>query len=134
MSEDMESNIALSTQHSVLSTGAAALGLPLTEGQLTRFGRYYETLVEWNARMNLTAITEPAAVAVRHFLDSLTVAAALLRWEQGTDRPMFGYPAIFTPDGRGLIDLGTGAGFPGMPLKILWPQVPLTLVESVGKK
>jgi 16S rRNA (guanine527-N7)-methyltransferase len=84
--------------------------------------------------MNLTAITDPAAVQVRHFLDSLTVAAAILRWEQGTDRPTFGYPALFTAGGQGLIDLGTGAGFPGGPLKILWPQMPLTLVESVGKK
>jgi 16S rRNA (guanine527-N7)-methyltransferase len=116
-----------------LVVGAADLGLPLTPAQLEQFRAYYETLVEWNGRMNLTAITELEAVQVRHFLDSLTVAAALLRWEGTTVAPA-SYPAVFQPGGAGLADLGTGAGFPGVPLKILWPQMPLTLVESVGKK
>jgi 16S rRNA (guanine527-N7)-methyltransferase len=116
-----------------LAEGATALGLPLTAAQLEQFQAYYETLVEWNARMNLTAITAPEAVQVRHFLDALTVAAALLRWE-GRPPGAAGYPALFQAAGAGLADLGAGAGFPGVPLKILWPQMPLTLVESVGKK
>jgi 16S rRNA (guanine527-N7)-methyltransferase len=117
----------------VLAEGAAGLGLPLSAAQLGQFQAYYATLVEWNARMNLTAITEPEAVQVRHFLDSLTVAAALLRWEGTPPGPPV-YPAVFQAGGAGLADLGAGAGFPGVPLKILWPQMPLTLVESVGKK
>lgn len=116
-----------------LAEGATALGLPLSAAQLEQFQAYYETLVEWNARMNLTAITAPEAVQVRHFLDSLTVAVALLRWERTPPGPA-AYPAVFQPGGAGLADLGAGAGFPGVPLKILWPQMPLTLVESVGKK
>jgi 16S rRNA (guanine527-N7)-methyltransferase len=117
----------------VLAEGAAGLGLPLSAAQLGQFQAYYATLVEWNARMNLTAITDAEAVQVRHFLDSLTVAAALLRWE-GTPPGPTAYPAVFQAGGAGLADLGAGAGFPGVPLKILWPQMPLTLVESVGKK
>jgi 16S rRNA (guanine527-N7)-methyltransferase len=119
---------------SFLAAGAAALGVPLTEAQLAQFQQYYATLLDWNARMNLTAITAERAVQVRHFLDSLTVAVALLRWEQATSQPSFGYPAVFAAGGAGLADLGAGAGFPGVPLKILWPQMPLLLVESVGKK
>src|SRR4051812_46681377 len=115
----------------ILAEGAAALGLPLSAAQLAQFQQYHEMLVEWNARMNLTAILAPDAVQVRHFLDSLTVAVALARWE-GRDQNPAAYPTVFTTGG--LADLGTGAGFPGVPLKILWPQMPLTLVESVGKK
>ncbi len=121
------------TMMPILAEGAAALGLPLSAGQLAQFQAYYETLVEWNARMNLTAILAPDAVQVRHFLDSLTVAVALAQWE-GRDATPVAYPTVFTTGGGGLADLGTGAGFPGVPLKILWPQMPLTLVESVGKK
>jgi 16S rRNA (guanine527-N7)-methyltransferase len=117
----------------VLAEGVAGLGLPLSAVQLGQFQAYYATLVEWNARMNLTGITAPEAVQVRHFLDSLTVAAALQRWEGSAVAPA-NYPAVFGTGGAGLADLGTGAGFPGVPLKILWPQMPLTLVESVGKK
>jgi 16S rRNA (guanine527-N7)-methyltransferase len=74
-------------------------------------------LREWNERINLTTIVTPADIEIRHFLDSLTVATA-------------------TGDltGKRLIDVGTGAGFPGLPLKILYPDLQLTLVESVAKK
>jgi 16S rRNA (guanine527-N7)-methyltransferase len=112
-----------STDLSVLITGAHDLGFDLSPRQVEQFSLYYETLVDWNSRMNLTAITDPEGVQVRHFLDSLTVGAALLR-ELG-DAP---------PQGFRLIDVGTGAGFPGVPLKILWPQIRLTLADSVGKK
>ena len=115
----------------LLAAGAEALGLPLTPEQLDRFAIYLDLLVEWNARVNLTAITEPGAVQTRHFVDSLAVGAALIEDEAGAgpSEP----PAVFAA-GQGLIDLGTGAGFPGLPLKILWPALPLTLVDSVGKK
>ena len=115
----------------LLAAGSAELGLPLTPDQLARFRRYYDLLVDWSSRMNLTSVTDPAGVQVRHFLDSLTVAVALLRRQPA---PAGALPAVLPTDGAGLIDLGTGAGFPGLPLKILWPALRLTLVESVGKK
>ncbi|HMA38071.1 MAG TPA: 16S rRNA (guanine(527)-N(7))-methyltransferase RsmG [Chloroflexia bacterium] len=116
----------------LLAAGATALGLPLTPGQLAQFEAYYRMLVDWNTRVNLTAIVDPVGVQLRHFVDSLAVAAALLRVAGGPGRAG-ALPPIFTR-GRGLIDLGTGGGFPGLPLKILWPALPLTLVDSVGKK
>ncbi|MBX5492088.1 MAG: 16S rRNA (guanine(527)-N(7))-methyltransferase RsmG [Chloroflexi bacterium] len=108
----------------LLAAGAAALGLPLTETQRARFERYRAALLAWNARVNLTAIVEPEAVERLHFLDSLTCTLPLLaRW--GT--------AAAIPSLR-VIDVGSGAGFPGLPLKIALPQLRLTLLEATGKK
>lgn len=100
-----------------LADYAAAFGLSLDPAQLAQFRRYSELLREWNQRINLTAIDAPAEIEIRHFLDSLTVATA-------------------TGDlsDRRLIDVGTGAGFPGLALKILYPAMALTLVDSVAKK
>src|SRR5438045_2884635 len=104
----------------LLAAGAAALGLPLNAEQLAHFAAYAALLAEWNARVNLTAITDPALVQTRHFVDSLAVAAALLdapnppapfpRREGGDQLPSpkrgeVRLPAIFA-GGRGLIDLG----------------------------
>jgi 16S rRNA (guanine527-N7)-methyltransferase len=96
---------------------AADFGLPLSAGQVAQFDRYLALLLVWNAQLNLTAVRDPFAIQQRHFLDSLTCALA-------------------TGDlnGRTLIDVGTGAGFPGLPLKLLYPELRLTLVESIGKK
>ena len=93
------------------------LGLHLTRSQLSALSLYERELVDWNMRFNLTAIRDPQEIHIKHFLDSLT---CLL-------------PMREKPIGR-LIDVGTGAGFPGIPLKIVYPQLQLTLVESVGKK
>jgi 16S rRNA (guanine527-N7)-methyltransferase len=93
------------------------LGIQLTARQLAAFENYEQALLDWNARFNLTAIREPDGIRIKHFLDSLT---CILAWR---DSP----PAS-------LIDIGTGAGFPGIPLKILYPNMQLALVESVGKK
>jgi 16S rRNA (guanine527-N7)-methyltransferase len=101
----------------VLKEGArAVLGLDLTAPQLAAFQLYAQELAEWNARFNLTAIKEPHDVLIKHFLDSLTVLKAL------------------PPGPARLIDVGTGAGFPGLPLKIVRPELRLTLVEATGKK
>ncbi|MEO8288014.1 MAG: 16S rRNA (guanine(527)-N(7))-methyltransferase RsmG [Chloroflexota bacterium] len=109
---------------SLLVEGAHKLGFELTPRQVEQFGLYYTTLVDWNSRINLTAITDPEGVQVRHFLDSLTVGAAI--------REVLGVQA--PPAGFSLLDIGTGAGFPGMPLKIVWPDMRVVLTDSIGKK
>ena len=113
----------------LLAEGASRLGFDLSERQLGQFQLYYETLLDWNSRVNLTAINDYEGVQVRHFLDSLTVGAVLLR-----DLSAEGRPADEPPEGFSLIDIGTGAGFPGVPLKILWPGIRLALADSIGKK
>ena len=93
------------------------LGLRLTQRQVSALEKYEQELLEWNARFNLTAIREVEGIRVKHFLDSLTCLIAMREAPPGS-----------------LIDVGTGAGFPGIPLKIIFPAMKLTLVESVGKK
>jgi len=96
---------------------AEAYGLSLTEEQFQQFDRYATLLLEWNTRMNLTALTEPRDVAVKHMIDSLTAYDAAI---------FAGRPAV--------LDVGTGAGFPGLPLKIFVPQIHLTLMDSLAKR
>jgi 16S rRNA (guanine527-N7)-methyltransferase len=105
------------SEQTILIAGARALGMNLEPSHLAAFARYQSLLLEWNQRVNLTAITDPAEVQVRHFLDALSCTAV-------------------TGDlnGRRFIDVGTGAGFPGLPLKIVFPDMELTLVDSVAKK
>ena len=107
-----------------LAAGAATLGLALDAAQLAAFARYRDLLLEWNQRVNLTSIVEPAAVETRHFLDSLTCVAPLLaRWGSAA-----AVPALRC------IDIGSGGGFPGVPLKLALPQLQVTLLESTRKK
>jgi 16S rRNA (guanine527-N7)-methyltransferase len=101
-----------------LVAGAREWGLELTAEQVQAFELYYRELVAWNERVNLTAITGYEEVQVKHFLDSLSCSQALA-----------GLPA-----GERCIDIGTGAGFPGLPLKIAFPRMRLTVLESTGKK
>lgn len=104
----------------LLRRESAGLGVELTPAQLEMFQTYYEELVAWNQRVNLTTITAHADVQIRHFADSLAVLLALGGDDLG--------------DQASLVDIGSGAGFPGLPLKIARPTWHVTLVESVRKK
>jgi 16S rRNA (guanine527-N7)-methyltransferase len=104
-----------------LIAGADKLGIGFNARQVKQFELYYQDLIEWNKKINLTAITDYASVQVKHFLDSLTITLALSGKE--VERPDFN-----------IIDIGTGAGFPGVPLKILLPHPKLVLIEPTTKK
>ncbi len=100
----------------LLAAGAGHMGIVLTRRQTRQFELYRDLLVDWNTRFNLTSVDDPAGIQTRHFLDSI---AAL--------------PYIPT-SADSLIDIGSGAGFPGIPLHILRPDMRTTLLEATGKK
>lgn len=92
-------------------------GIDLTQQQATSLDTYAQMLVEWNEKINLTAITEPQDMAVKHFLDSLLLLKAAV-----------------LPQGASLIDVGTGAGFPSVPVKVVRPDLQLNLLDSLNKR
>lgn len=93
------------------------LGIKITAEQAAKFQKYMELLVEWNEKLNLTAITEPEEILEKHFLDSLTTLLAC--------KPK---------DGSKVLDVGTGAGFPGVPIKIMRPDLQVTLLDGSNKR
>lgn len=101
----------------ILEDGCQAFGVTLTDKQIEQFEKYYELLVEWNKVMNLTGITEFDEVMQKHFVDSMA-AAKYAEMEKVNS----------------LIDVGTGAGFPGIPLKIVYPHIQVTLLDSLNKR
>jgi len=101
----------------VLEQAASEYGVLLTNEQIIALTRYFETLVEWNEKINLTAITDPQDVAIKHMIDSLSC-----------------YDETIFKQGATIIDVGTGAGFPGLPLKIFRPDLKLTLFDSLNKR
>lgn len=104
----------------VLVDGAARLGIDLDGGQVEQFRSYYDELTAWNENVNLTTVTGWEEVQERHFLDSLAGASAL--------------PATVLDGSHRLLDVGSGAGFPGLPLKIAYPRIDVTLLEATAKK
>lgn len=115
-----------------LEDGARLLGLYLSSEHLTLFQRYYEKLVQWNRRFNLTTVTGYEEVQLRHFLDSLTVLLAFPGWGQEVVGKQL--PFVCRPQPLLCLDVGAGAGFPGVPLKIVCPELRLTLLEATRKK
>ncbi len=95
------------------------LGISLDDGQYVQFLKYYELLVKWNEVMNLTAITDYDEVVIKHFVDSLSIVKAM-------------DPEALS--GKTLVDIGTGAGFPGIPIKIAFPGLKVTLLDSLNKR
>lgn len=91
------------------------LGVCFFMEQLDNFYKYMQLLIEWNEKMNLTAITEPKEIILKHFIDSITILKEI-------------------KDGESLVDVGTGAGFPGIPLSIMNPSLKITLVDSLNKR
>ena len=100
-----------------LKDAANKYGISLNEVQIDQFDKYFQLLIEWNEKINLTAITEPKEVAIKHMIDSLTC------WDDGR---FMGNISV--------IDVGTGAGFPGVCLKIIFPKLHITLMDSLDKR
>lgn len=103
----------------VLRKGCKELGILLSEKQEQQFMKYYQLLLEWNQRVNLTSITDYEDVINKHFLDSLCLVKI---------------PDVIRKEKKKVIDVGTGAGFPGIPLKIIFPEIQLTLLDSLNKR
>ena len=105
----------MNTCEELLVKACKEIGVELTDNQLNQFEKYYNLLVEWNEKINLTAITEKQEVYFKHFADCV-------------------YLAKFLKQGASVCDIGTGAGFPGLVLKIIRPDINLTLVDSLNKR
>lgn len=100
------------------------IGVTLNKRQACQFLKYYDMLIEWNNMFNLTSITEYEDVCIKHFVDSCSLVFAYNGFEKTNE--------FFS--GKSLVDVGSGAGFPGIPLKILFPELSITLIDSLDKR
>lgn len=105
------------TKMNQLKEDALLFGIKLSENQLSQFQKYYEMLIEWNEKINLTAITDFDEVLKKHFLDSIAIGRL---FSQKTE--------------VSVLDIGTGAGFPGIPIKIAFPNTKVLLMDSLNKR
>lgn len=101
----------------IFEKGIAELGIDLDENKITKFEKFSSLLVEWNEKMNLTAVSDPEGISVKHFLDSVAPIEAVDFFE-----------------GAKVIDVGTGAGFPGIPIKIVREDLSFTFLDSLNKR
>ena len=113
--KNLDRNFDSTEARNLLERGARALNLDLASKQIDQFLAYLDLLLKWNRKMNLTALRTPAEIISRHFLDSLLLLPHL-------------------PQNARLLDIGSGAGFPGLPLKIARPGLTIDLVEATAKK
>lgn len=97
--------------------GAASVGVKVSHEQASLFGKYLNLLLDWNQKINLTAITDPEEVVVKHFIDSVVLVPYLNKYSS-----------------LSVLDVGTGAGFPGIPLKIVLPEINVVLLDSLNKR
>lgn len=107
----------METKDDFLKKAAESYGVFLNEEMCKKFEVYLKLLIEWNEKVNLTAITDPNEIKIKHFVDSLLLLSS-----------------IDIKKGQTLIDIGTGAGFPGVPIKIARPDINLTLLDSLNKR
>lgn len=104
----------------ILIDGAQKMGINLHKGQIKKFSRYLELLVQWNKKINLTSLKTPQEIIIKHFLDSISCIKVINKY--------------INIEGISIIDVGTGAGFPGIPIKIVCPSISLSLLEARKKK
>lgn len=114
---DLDMNAQNPSFDTALLEGADQLGFSLSQDQHSEFARLVDYLVDWNSRMNLTAVRDPAGIAIKHILDSLTC-----------------FMVMPFPEGAAVLDVGAGAGFPGLALKIVRSDLAVTLLDSTQKK
>jgi len=110
-----------------LISDVAQMGLNLSPAQAAAFDIFTEELLAWNKRFNLTAVTDPEQVEIRHYLDSLSLVPALAALDGIS-------PTDFLKQSLRMVDVGAGAGLPGLALRIIWPRLRLSLIEATGKK
>ena len=110
----------LKEDENILINGAQKMGINLHEEQIKKFSRYLELLVQWNQKINLTSLKTPQEIIIKHFLDSISCIKIINKY--------------IRIEGIHIIDVGTGAGFPGVPIKIVCPSISLSLLEARKKK
>ena len=110
----------LKEDENILINGAQKMGINLHEEQIKKFSRYLELLVQWNQKINLTSLKTPQEIIIKHFLDSISCIKIINKY--------------IRIEGIHIIDVGTGAGFPGIPIKIVCPSISLSLLEARKKK
>ena len=110
----------LKDDENILIDGAQKMGINLYKEQIKKFSRFLELLVQWNQKINLTSLKTPRGIIIKHFLDSISCVKVINKYSD--------------TEGINIIDVGAGAGFPGMPIKIICPSIRLSLLEARKKK